>query len=156
MNKQEIETLLHQRSPYLMIDQVSALTETSIIAEKNHDGTEAHLQGHFPGAPIVPGAMLQEICTQAAGLLITKHYSPVKDYNSETTKGHALGVLGKVSKAKFIGFVKPEYPIESTTKLIEKTDSIFCFESIVKQNDIIKAKFQFTLINITDEELISS
>ena len=87
MNKEQIKNILHQREPYLMVDQVLHISEKTIHTCKNHQGNEAHVQGHFPGAPVVPGAMLQEICTQSAGILITQYYSPVLNYNSNTTKG---------------------------------------------------------------------
>jgi 3-hydroxyacyl-[acyl-carrier-protein] dehydratase len=99
MNIDEVKVLLHHREPYLMVDRIDALTCHAVTGVKSHRGDEAHLAGHFPGAPVVPGAMLQELCTQSAGALITKFYSPVENYDSEKTKGHALGVLAKVAYA---------------------------------------------------------
>ena len=154
MNKKDIKKLLHHREPYLMVDKVFSITDTNIKTSKTHDGDEAHLKGHFPGAPVVPGAMLQEICTQSAGILLTKNYNPAgDDYNSEVTKGHAIGVLNKVEFAKYLGIVKPDRMIETEVELLEYHESLFKFKAIVKQDNKIKAKLKFNLVNISDEHL---
>jgi 3-hydroxyacyl-[acyl-carrier-protein] dehydratase len=153
MHKEEIKNILHQREPYLMVDQVHSIDEKSIHTSKTHAGNEPHVLGHFPGAPVVPGAMLQEICTQSAGILITQFYSPVKNYNSNTTKGWALGVLNKVEFAKYLEMVKPNQPIEAKVELIEHQDGLFKFRAQVYQQQKLKAKLKFNLVNISDKYL---
>lgn len=78
---------LHHRRPYLLIDDVIEYSRTMIHATSRRVVEDYYLQGHFPGAPVVPGAMMQEMTTQAAGLLIAECYSPVPDYDSTFTKG---------------------------------------------------------------------
>ena len=68
---------LHHRPPYLLVDEVLEHDPHSITAALTSSGNEFYLKGHFPGTPVVPGSMMQEMCTQVAGLLITEHYSPV-------------------------------------------------------------------------------
>ena len=41
-----------------------------MIALKNVTVGDPHLQGHFPGNPIMPGVLLVEAMAQAAGLLL--------------------------------------------------------------------------------------
>lgn len=154
MNKAEIKKLLHHREPYLMVSEVLSLNEREIEVIKVHEGDEAHLKGHFPGAPVVPGAMLQEICTQAAGIILTKYHCPVKDYDSETTKGHALGVLNKIEGAKFVGIVKPGKEIKAKVVLKENFENLFKFEARISQDNETKAKFKFNLMNISDEYIL--
>jgi 3-hydroxyacyl-[acyl-carrier-protein] dehydratase len=153
MNLAEIKKYLHHREPYLMVDKVLEISENSIVAHKNHTGDESHIQGHFPGAPVVPGAMLQELCTQAAGIVITKFHSPVDDYDSESTKGYALGVLNKIEFAKFLQITKPGIVIEARVELIEKNENLFKFKAKVFQEDQLKAKIKFNLVNISDTYL---
>ena len=153
MNTEQIKQLLHHREPYLMVSEVLSLNSNSIHTKKIHTGNEAHLKGHFPGAPVGPGAMLQELCTQSAGILITRHHSPVDDYNSNTTKGYALGVLNKVNFSKFLEIVKPDHPIEAKIKLEEKEGPLFKFSAKVLQQNKLKAKLSFNLVNASDEIL---
>lgn len=155
MQISEITQYLHHRVPYLMLDEVLELSSKKVVAVKTHHLTEAHIQGHFPGAHIVPGAMLQEMCTQAAGLLITKYYSPTPNYNSQTTKGWALGVLKKVDFAKYISLVKPEKVVKVEVELIENIENLFHFKARVLQDGVIKAKLGFNLINISDQHLFA-
>lgn len=153
MDRVEIESILHQRRPYLMVDRVISITDNEIKTQKIHHGDEAHIQGHFPGAPVVPGAMLQEICTQSAGILISKYYSPVLNYSSQTTKGWALGVLNKINYAKYLEITKPDQSIEAIVTLNEFKSNYFKFSAKIYQKDMLKAKLSFNLVNISDDYL---
>ena len=155
MNQNEVTDLLHHRLPYLMVSAVEQCQENEIVALKEFTGEEPFVAGHFPGAPVVPGAMIQEFCTQSAGVLLTRFHSPVENYNSNTTKGYALGVLRKVNYAKFIEMVKPNSPLKCRVTLIEKIDNLFHFKAVVLQEEKVKAKLGFTLLNTTDEILYS-
>ncbi len=149
----EIKKLLHHREPYLMVSKVLHLSASEIETQCVHRGDEGHLRGHFPGAPVVPGAMIQEFCTQSAGILITKHYSPVENYDSEKTKGYALGVLNKIEFAKYLEIVKPSHSLEAKVELVENVDNLFKFKARVFQQGVLKAKLKFNLVNISDSYL---
>ena len=153
MEINEIKKLLHHREPYLMVSKVGEFTHESIHSFCVHRGDEAHLKGHFPGTPVVPGAMIQEFCTQSAGILLTQFHSPVKDYNSETTKGFAIGVLNKVEFAKYLDIVKPDIEMEAKVDLVEAELNLFKFKARVYQSGKLKAKINFNLVNISDAYL---
>lgn len=155
LNKNEILTTLHHRPPYLMVDEVEMVNETKIIAIKHPLLEEHYIQGHFPGAHVVPGAMMQEMSSQAAGILLTKFHSPVENYNSETTKGHALGVLKKVNWAKYKNFAKPGTPIRIEVELKEKVDNLFEFQATLSSDGKWIMKNSFQLINISDAPLLN-
>lgn len=156
MNQLQIQELLHQRAPYLMVSQVKKITDNEIQSLKIFSGDEFFIKGHFPGAPVVPGAMIQELCTQSAGILITKLHSPVDNYSSSKTKGWALGVLSKVNGAKYIGIVRPKGELNATIQLIDKLDNLFKFSAKVYQNNELKAKLSFNLVNISDDYITSN
>ncbi len=153
MKTKEIKKLLHHREPYLLIDEVISLDKMTIYTQKKLTGKEYFFEGHFPGAPVLPGAIMQEITTQSAGILITKFYSPVEDYDSEATKGHALGVLKKVSYAKYKGFAKPNDLLDIQVTLIEKLDNLFEFKATILNDGKVIMKNSFQLMNISDEYL---
>lgn len=48
-----------------------------VVALKNVTGNEPHLQGHFPGHPLMPGVLLLEAMAQTAGLLLAAGSSAV-------------------------------------------------------------------------------
>tara|TARA_Y100000385_G_C13011861_1_gene602036 strand:- start:495 stop:962 length:468 start_codon:yes stop_codon:yes gene_type:complete len=155
MNKSEIVKILHHRDPYLLIDEVDTIDQNFIITKKHLTGEEYFFKGHFPGAPVLPGAMMQEMTTQTAGVLITKFYFPGDNYDSTKSKGHALGVLKKVNYAKFKGFAKPGDSLKITVRLVESLENLFEFEADIKLADKVIMKNSFQLINISDEYLYS-
>jgi 3-hydroxyacyl-[acyl-carrier-protein] dehydratase len=144
---------LHHRSPYLLIDEVIEHSKMKIHVTKKPIIEEYYLQGHFPGAPVVPGAMMQEMTTQAAGLLITEYYSPVPDYDSDKTKGHALGVLRTIHHAKYKSFARPQDLLHIKVELLQHVENSFRFKACIEINDNKIMFNEFTLINISDEKL---
>lgn len=152
MELNEIKKLLHHREPYLMVEKVIEHSSEFIHTQKKMSGHPI-TDGHFPGAPIVPGAMLQEMCTQAAGVLITKYHAPVEDYDSEKTKGYALGVLREVKSAKFFGMNRPEKVIDIKVRLEKIMRNRFDFCGEVYQDERCTAQVNFQLFNIPGELL---
>lgn len=150
IEKSEIINLLHQRDTYLMVDKVSHLDDDKISTVKTAHLSDPYISGHFPGAPVIPGAMLQEMCTQAAGLFITKKHCPIENYDSNKDQGWALGVLNKVNYAKFYSVSKPEIETQVDVELSSFEDSLFKFKAKVTQKGELKAKFSFNLMNIKD------
>ena len=144
---------LHHRPPYLLIHKVLTHQPSDLTAICETNGEEFFLKGHFPGTPIVPGAIMQEMTTQAAGLLISEHFSPVADYDSEKTKGWALGVLRAVHHAKYKRFARPGEKLEIKVELIDRLDHSFRFKGKIVVGSETVMKNEFTLINISEEKL---
>src|SRR3954453_4261958 len=67
----EIMRLLPHRYPFLLIDRVVEMVPRErIVAIKNGTINEPFFQGHFPGFPIMPGALMGEARAQAGGALV--------------------------------------------------------------------------------------
>jgi 3-hydroxyacyl-[acyl-carrier-protein] dehydratase len=144
---------LHHRPPYLLLQEVPEHSATFLEAIYCADGNEFFLRGHFPGTPVVPGAIMQEMTTQAAGLLITEYYSPVEDYDSEKTKGWALGVLRAVHLAKYKYFARPGDTLKIKVELLDKVEQSFRFKGRIEVDDNVIMFNEFTLINISEDKL---
>ncbi len=68
---QLIQRILPHRYPFLMVDRVVDIDATrSARGIKNVTMNEPHFQGHFPGAPIMPGVTIVEAMAQTAGVMI--------------------------------------------------------------------------------------
>lgn len=70
MDITHILSLLPHRYPFLLVDRVvSCIPGEKIHAYKNVTINEPFFQGHFPGAPIMPGVLILEALAQTGGLL---------------------------------------------------------------------------------------
>jgi beta-hydroxyacyl-ACP dehydratase FabZ len=69
MRIEQVLGLLPHRYPFLLIDRVLELTDDRVLCLKNVTINEPFFQGHFPGAPVMPGVLQIEAMAQAGGIL---------------------------------------------------------------------------------------
>ncbi|QDT82432.1 3-hydroxyacyl-ACP dehydratase FabZ family protein [Gimesia chilikensis] len=150
-----VEDYLHHRAPYLMVDSIQSISDSEIVTSRRVTGEEYFLQGHFPGAPVVPGAMMQEMTTQSAGILIAARYNPMPEYNTHDPhfNEYALGVLVKVEQARFKGIARPGDQLEIRVNLNERLSGIFDFRATIAVGDKIIMRNRFQLTNIESSVL---
>jgi len=98
LSTKEIQNILPHRYPFLLVDRVISidLEASEIICVKNVTVNEPFFQGHFPGAPIMPGVLILEALAQAGGILVHQ-----KGYDKK------IAVLLNVTGAKFRRPVTP-------------------------------------------------
>ena len=59
------------RYPFLLVDRVLEMEPSKrVVALKNVTFNEPFFQGHFPGAPVMPGVLIIEAMAQAGAILI--------------------------------------------------------------------------------------
>jgi beta-hydroxyacyl-ACP dehydratase FabZ len=93
MTIQEILRILPHRFPMLLIDRILEWEDGKrIVGLKNVSANEPHFQGHFPGAPVMPGVMIIEAMAQCGAVLF------LKDLENRDEK---LFYFGGIDKARF-------------------------------------------------------
>jgi 3-hydroxyacyl-[acyl-carrier-protein] dehydratase len=111
MNREEIERLIPHRPPFLWIDEILEITETSVHGWKFLDPGLDVFSGHYPAFPVLPGVLLCEAALQAGALLIA---------TLEREPGDRVPVVGRLNNVKFRRMVRPGETIDIRVELTEK------------------------------------
>ncbi|MBL8889060.1 MAG: hypothetical protein JNL67_03720 [Planctomycetaceae bacterium] len=151
-----LEGYLHHRAPYLLLDSVVELSEEHCVTTAEVSNLAGLLAGHFPGAPILPGALMQEMTTQTAGVLIAGRHNPMSDYRTDdpTHNEYALGVLVRVQRARYRSFVRPGDSLRITATLKGRLENLFEFAGEVRCRNHLILRNEFQLANIPSKLLI--
>src|SRR5215216_132990 len=65
-----IQQLLPHRYPFLLVDRIVELVpKERIVGIKQVSINESFFQGHFPGAPVMPGVLVVEALAQVGAVL---------------------------------------------------------------------------------------
>lgn len=104
----ELLNTLPHRYPFIMVDRILKLEDTSIVGLKNVTINEPFFQGHFPGHPVMPGVLQLEAMAQVAGILMLK-------------KGDNTGKIAYFMSADKVKFRKPVMPGDTLFIEVELT-----------------------------------
>ena len=112
LDSQAIQKLLPHRFPFLLVDRIVELVPRErIVGIKQVSINEPFFQGHFPGAPVMPGVLIVEAMAQCAAVLI------LRDIPNREEK---LFLFGGVDKARFRKPVVPGDQLRFECEVIQK------------------------------------
>ena len=108
----DIMKILPHRYPMLLVDRVVEIDEGKrIVGIKNVTANEQVFQGHFPGAPVMPGVLIVEAMAQCSAVLILRGI-PDRD--------EKLFLFGGVDKARFRRPVVPGDQLRMECEVLQR------------------------------------
>ena len=108
----DIMKILPHRYPMLLVDRIVEIDAGKrIVGIKNVSANEQFFQGHFPGAPVMPGVLIVEAMAQCAAVLI------LRDIPNREEK---LFLFGGVDKARFRKPVVPGDQVRLECEILQR------------------------------------
>ncbi|MDG1895349.1 MAG: hypothetical protein P8J37_10605 [Fuerstiella sp.] len=133
-----------------MVGAIDAIHDGAIDTSTTITGDEYFMGGHFPGAPVIPGAMVQEMTTQTVWILLAARFNPMQEFNTHDPffNEYALGVLVRVKGAPFRGFARPIDTLNTQVELADQLGDIFEFRGRISLHGKVIMSNSFQLANV--------
>ena len=143
MERNEIETLIPHRPPFLWIDRVEELEPgVRCVAVKFVDPASPIFSGHFPAKPILPGVLLIEAVAQTAGVML----GSVAPQGDKQSAGE-IALLASVNRFKFLKPVTPGQELRIETKKLTEAGQLACIGGTVWVGAEMVASGELTVVS---------
>jgi len=98
LSAREIQEIIPHRYPFLLVDRMLEIVAGErAIGLKNVTANEPYFQGHFPGEPVMPGALVVEAMAQVGAVALLSR---------DEFKGK-LALFRGIDRCRFRGIVRP-------------------------------------------------
>ena len=132
LNINEIMKLLPHRYPMLLVDRILEIDPGKrVVGLKNVSANEQFFQGHFPGAPVMPGVLIVEAMAQCCAVLFLRDL-PDRD--------RKLFLFGGIDKARFRKPVIPGDQLIIECELLQRRAGTVRMKGTAKVGDAIVAE----------------
>ena len=127
-----------------LVDRIEHLADDRIVAVKYVSLAEEYLADHFPTFPVLPGVMMLEALTQAAGWLL----------HHRTGFRCSMAVLKDARNVKYGQFVAPGGSLRLEVELAKTTDAGASFKAggTVDGATAVQARIELAYFNLGDKQ----
>ncbi|WP_116081996.1 3-hydroxyacyl-ACP dehydratase FabZ [Tropicimonas sp. IMCC34011] len=132
-----IQRIIPHRYPFLLVDKVRDIVPNeTAVGIKNVTFNEPHFQGHFPGAPIMPGVTIIEALAQTAAIMV--------GVSLDLADKNMLVYFMAIDKAKFRRKVVPGDVLELAVTVKRGGGKVWKFEGRATVEGEMAAEAEFT------------
>jgi 3-hydroxyacyl-[acyl-carrier-protein] dehydratase len=126
-----------------LIDKIELLTDERIVAVKHVSLAEEYLADHFPTFPVLPGVLMLEAITQAAGWLL----------HHRRNFACSIAVLSEAKNVKYGQFVAPGNVLRIEVDWLKPTAGGASFKAIgtVGDDQAVSARIEMAYFNLADK-----
>ncbi len=127
-----------------LIDSVAEISDTRIVAFKQVSLAEEYLADHFPTFPVLPGVMMLEALTQAAGWLLHRRSNFAKSF----------AVLKEARNVKYGQFVAPGHALRVEVEFNKQTQAGAAFKAtgFVENDTALSARIELAYFDLADRQ----
>lgn len=146
----DVMRFIPHRAPMLFLEQITVKASDQFVGVACWSADNPILAGHFPGCPIVPGAIILEAAAQMAGVgllagdPITRNIGP----------GH-VGMLGAVRKCSFKRPVLPGDKLVITMNCRRMAEKAVMVHSTAEVDGVEAAVLEFMVVYAPQDSLQS-
>lgn len=136
---EEVLTSIPHRSPFLFVDRVLVLTDTSITAERVLKTDEFFFKGHYPQMPLMPGVLMCEAIFQTAGVFMRQKLLDLKDLEGK------VPVLTRIESARFKNMAFPGDKLTLEANFTQKIKDFYFFKGAARKEGQLLVSVEFVL-----------
>jgi 3-hydroxyacyl-[acyl-carrier-protein] dehydratase len=127
-----------------LIDKIEEISDHRIVGVKQVSLAEEYLADHFPTFPVLPGVLMLEAITQAAGWLLHRNQNFAR----------SMAVLKEAKNVKYGNFVAPGSALRLEVDMISSTESggTFKASATVDGKPAVSARVELAYFNVADQQ----
>jgi 3-hydroxyacyl-[acyl-carrier-protein] dehydratase len=137
LNIMDIQKLIAQRSPFLLIDRILELEPGKrAVGRKCVTYNEPYFVGHFPEEPIMPGVLIIEALAQVGAVVCL---------SLEENKGKNA-LFGGINKARFRNKITPGDVLTLEVELIKQKGNVGVASARAYDQDKVYTEAELTFV----------